>query len=181
MDPSSLAQNVLAASPMLLRESDTERSCTDTYRITPKNILLGRRTTGRKGWFRGPVKRSQTQTRAIVSRFFRTLHRTPHRVSLHRHPSSPKSPTMMTSGRCPSTSRICTPRNHSLSPYRLNHGPVIIPPTLFKISRQRRNRRPCTFRSHCPLRVLFSPHRLRPGLVMLPPILFSQRRNRRPL
>ena len=141
MDPSTLAQNVIAASPMLRRESDTERSCTDTCHITPKNTLPGRRSTGRKGWSRGLAKRSQTG--AVISRsslLFPLIFQTFHRVSFHqhRHLNSPKSPTMITPGTPPSTSRI---RTHS-SFYRLKQCPVSIPPTLFKIFRQRRNRRP---------------------------------------
>jgi len=144
MGPGTLAQNVVAASPMLLRESDTERSCTDTCHITPKNTSPGRRSTGRKGWSKGLAKRSQTIAILSRSRF-----QTPHRVFPHRHPNFPKSPTTMTSGRCPSTPRICTLRNHRLlrvpvfhSPYHLRLGLVTVPPTLFKTFRQWRNRLP---------------------------------------
>jgi len=127
---------------MLRQESDTERSCTDTCHITPKNTLPGRRSTGRKGWSRGLAK--WFQTRAIFSRSpFQTLHR----VSLNRHPNSPESFTMMILGRCPSTSRIHTLRNQCLlrifySPYRLKYGRAMVPPTLCKTFRQRRNRSP---------------------------------------
>jgi hypothetical protein len=140
MGPSILAQNVVATLPTLRRESDTERGRTDTCHITPKNTLQGRRSTGRKGRSRGLAKLSQT--RAIVSSLKSPLLRTLHRVSLQRHPNSPKSPTMMTSGRCPSTLPTRTFRNHCLlrmfrSSHRLRLGQVMIPPTLFKLFRQR--------------------------------------------
>jgi hypothetical protein len=147
MDPSTLAQNVVVASQMLRRESDTERSCTDTYHITPKNTLLGRRSIGRKGWSRGLAKRSQTRAAVSRSLVLFPILQTLHRVSLHRHPNSPKSPTMISPGRCPLISRIRTLRNHYLlrvvhSSYRLRLVRVTVPPTQFNIFRQRRDRSP---------------------------------------
>ena len=140
MDRSTLVQNVVVASRMLRQESDTERRFMDTFHTIRKNTLLGRRSTGRKGWTRRLVKRSQTRT--VTSRspvLFLVTFQMIHRVPLHRHPNSPKSRTIITSGKGPS---IRTFRNHRKTRPVFSKSPVLFLVILQMLHRVSLHRRP---------------------------------------
>ena len=114
-------------------------------------ITFGKCLSTRIRTFRNHCKTWPVFNRSPV--LFLVILRIVYRVPLHRHPNSPKSRTMMTSGKYPSTTRIRTFRNHRNyhyhrllrifhSPYRLRLCLVMAPTTLSNIFRQRHNYRP---------------------------------------
>ena len=207
MDPSILVQNVVAASLMPRQESDTERKFMDTFHTIRMNTLLGRRSTGRKGWSKRLVKQSQTRT--VVSRspvLFLVTSQVLHRVPLRRHPNSPKSRTMITPGKCTSTPRIRAFRNHPKTKPVFCRLPVLFLVTSQMVYRVPLHRHPHSPKSRtmitsgkCPstsclrtqrnhrnhrlLRIIHSPYRSRLILVTVLATLFNlfrQRHNCRP-
>lgn len=111
MGVNTLARNVVIASLMLRRESDTERRPMDMNHTTPQNIFPERHSGSQKMASGGLAKRSQT--RVVVSELpmlpptrFQTARR---RVLCWA--TSLKLLTMTTSGRRSSTALIIPPGN----------------------------------------------------------------------